>query len=234
MTKAALVVDDERNIRLGLTQVLEELGLDVDTAVNGEEALERIASRAYTLMLLDLRMPGMDGMEVLRKMRDTSPKTRVVIITAYGTIESAVEAMKLGAIDFLQKPFAPQEIRRLVNTMLSRESLEAGTADSYEEHLQLAKLAITERHFDLAAQHLRQALSVEPERAEAFNLLGALDEIAGNRIAAIRNYRAALALDPTYEPARTNLNRATTTPTAGAITLGDGGFSGDEKGPSAR
>ena len=96
-----------------LSQSLEPLEIPVQTAVNGEEALQKLQKGPFGLVFLDLKMPGMDGMEVLRQIKEDWPKTRVIIITAHGTIESAVEAMKLGAVDFIQKPFSPREIREL-------------------------------------------------------------------------------------------------------------------------
>jgi len=103
-----LVVDDEKNIRLTLSQSLESLGVEIRTAVNGEEALQKLQEEDFSLILLDLKMPGMGGMEVLRRVRERWSKARVIIITAHGTIESAVEAMKLGAADFIQKTFQPK------------------------------------------------------------------------------------------------------------------------------
>ena len=94
--KPVLVVDDEKNIRLTLSQTLESLGLETDTAVNGEEALGKLKKKEFGLILLDLKVPGMDGMAVLRQLREIRPDIRVIIITAYGTVESAVEAMKIG------------------------------------------------------------------------------------------------------------------------------------------
>jgi len=118
-----LLVDDEKNIRLTLSQSLEPLGLPIQTAVNGEEALQKIQEAEFGLLLLDLKMPGMDGMDVLRRVRERWPTMPVIIITAHGTIESAVDAMKIGAVDFIQKPFSPREIRELVTKVLQRESL---------------------------------------------------------------------------------------------------------------
>ncbi len=118
-----LLVDDEKNIRLTLSQSLEPLGLPIQTAVNGEEALQKIQEAEFGLLLLDLKMPGMDGMDVLRRVRERWPAMPVIIITAHGTIESAVDAMKIGAVDFIQKPFSPREIRELVTKVLQRESL---------------------------------------------------------------------------------------------------------------
>jgi CheY-like chemotaxis protein len=117
-----LVVDDEKNIRLTLSQSLEPLGLPIQTAVNGEEALQKIEETDFGLLLLDLKMPGMEGMEVLRRVRERWPAIPVIIITAHGTIESAVDAMKIGAVEFIQKPFSPREIRDLATKVLQRES----------------------------------------------------------------------------------------------------------------
>jgi len=162
------------------------------------------------LILLDIRMPGMDGMEVLRRVREIRPDIRVIIITAYGTVESAVEAMKLGAVDFLQKPFDPEEIRELVSRVMDRDKPDEHKLVDYTSHIELAKKCIGDRHFDAAVEHVRKAIFIDPGRPETFNLLGALMEIRGDRIEAQKNYRAALSLDPSYEPAIKNLHRSTT------------------------
>jgi DNA-binding NtrC family response regulator len=117
--KPILVVDDEKNIRLTMSQSLEPLDLEVRTAVNGEEALQKLREGPFGLVFLDLKMPGMDGLDVLRQIKDTWPMTRVIIITAHGTIDSAVEAMKYGAVDF-SKPFSPAEIRELATRVRAR------------------------------------------------------------------------------------------------------------------
>ncbi len=104
--RSILVVDDEKNIRLTMFQSLEPLGMPVETAVNGEEALQKLREGQFGLVFLDPKMPGMDGMEVLHRIKEKWPKIQVIIITAHGTVESAVEAMKIGAADFLQSPSA--------------------------------------------------------------------------------------------------------------------------------
>jgi len=210
ISKPILIVDDEKNIRLTLSQALETLGAEIDTAATGEEALTKLKEKEFGLILLDIRMPGMDGMEVLHRLREIRPDIRIIMITAYGTIESAVEAMKLGAVDFLQKPFDPEEIRELVSRVMDRDKLDERKVVDYASHLELAKKCIGDRHFAAALEHVRKAIFVEPGRPEAFNLLGALTEIQGDRSEAQKNYRAALSLDPSYEPAIQNLHRSTT------------------------
>jgi len=210
VSKPILIVDDEKNIRLTLSQALETLSAEIDTAANGEEALAKLKEREFGLILLDIRMPGMDGMEVLRRVREIRPDIRVIMITAYGTIQSAVEAMKLGAVDFLQKPFDPEEIRELVSRVMDRDRLYEHNLVDYASRIELAKKSIGDRHFDAAVEHVRKAIFIDPGRPEAFNLLGGLMEIRGDRVEAQKNYRAALSLDPSYEPAIKNLQRSTT------------------------
>jgi DNA-binding response OmpR family regulator len=214
-----LIVDDEKNIRLTLSQSLETLELETDTAVNGEEALAKLKEKDYRLVLLDLKMPGMDGMEVLRQLREIRPDIRVIIITAYGTIESAVDAMKLGAVDFIQKPFSPKEIRALVSQVMDREKLDEQKAVGYASFVELAKRCVGDRHFAAAVEHVRKAISLDPGRPEGFNLLGALMEIQHNVLEAQKYYRAALDLDPTYKPAKENLDRSTRWQRGGNIVL---------------
>lgn len=216
-----LIVDDEKNIRLTLTQALEHLQMKTDTAVNGEEALAKLKEKDFGLILLDLKMPGMDGIEVLRQVREIRPDIHVIIITAYGSIESAVEAMKLGAVDFIQKPFAPNEIRELVSQVLDRDGLSKQKAVDYESHIELAKKCIGERHFDAAVEHIKKAIYFDSSRPQAFNILGVLLEIKGNNLEAQKNYRVALSLAPTYEPAKKNLHRLTSWKSEGGIILGE-------------
>ena len=208
-TNKILIVDDEKNIRMTISQALADMDVETDSAVNGEEALSKLKDTEFGLVLLDLRMPGMDGMEVLEKLREDRPDIRVVIITAHGSIDSAVDAMKLGAVDFIQKPFTPKEIRYLVSKIIKRETLDKEKNQDYESCLELAKKCVADRHFEAAAEHVKKAISIDSSRAEAFNFLGALYETQGDRIEAQKKYRAALSLDPTYKPAQDNLSRST-------------------------
>jgi two-component system response regulator HydG len=105
-----LVVDDQRNMRTTLSMMLRGAGYDVEEAADGNEACDRVRGDGYDLVLTDLKMGGRDGMEVLRFVKQESPLTEVVVMTAYGTIESAVEAMRIGAYDYIQKPFTEEEL----------------------------------------------------------------------------------------------------------------------------
>lgn len=207
-----LVVDDEKNIRLALEEALEPVGYEVLSAANGTEAMELLEGRSPALMLLDLKMPGLNGIEVLEQTARTHPDVRVIIITAHGNIDNAVEAMKLGAIDFIQKPFSVAAIRDLVQRVLDREQIDAERAESYDEHMELAKRYISDRHFEAAREHVKRAIGDDPARPEAFNLLGVLEEIAGRRIEAQQQYRVAVDIDPTCQAAQKNLARSTRAP----------------------
>ena len=105
-----LIVDDQRNMRTTLSMMLRGAGYEVDEAADGEQGAERGATGAYDVVLTDLRMGTKDGIDVLRSTKDAHPLTEVIVMTAYGTIESAVEAMRLGAFDYIQKPFTEQEL----------------------------------------------------------------------------------------------------------------------------
>ena len=119
-----LVVDDEPGILRGCERVLRAAGHEVRSADRAEKALEILREDPdIELALVDLRMPGMDGLELLARAGDVAPETVFVVITAYATIEAAVEATKRGAYDFLAKPFSPDELSRIVNRSLERVHL---------------------------------------------------------------------------------------------------------------
>ena len=118
-----LVVDDERSNRASLGRILARAGYDVVEAASGAEALDRLRSRSTAVLLTDLKMPGMDGVELLRAARLVSPDIEVVLMTAYGTVETAVEAMKEGAYDFLTKPLKRHDVLQAVSKAVEKRSL---------------------------------------------------------------------------------------------------------------
>jgi len=218
-----LVVDDEKNIRLTLSQSLETLGMPVQTAADGEEALQKLQDTDFSLVFLDLKLPGMDGLEVLRRIRESRPNIQVIIITAHGSIEYAVEAMKSGAADFIRKPFSPGEIRALVSQALKSKDLEGEKPADYRTLIKQSRKRIREGAFEAAWDNARRAVASDPTRPEAYNLLGALLEIKHQGLEAQKFYRAALEIDPTYRPAGENLERITSRRQLGPIDLGEGG-----------
>ena len=105
-----LVIDDEEVVRHSHLRVLSGPGCTVATADGGMTGLQALEASAYDLVLLDLRMPGMDGLEVLRQIKSRWPECEVVVVTGYPTIESAKEAVRLGAYDYLAKPVEPDRV----------------------------------------------------------------------------------------------------------------------------
>ncbi|SFM64451.1 sigma-54-dependent transcriptional regulator [Thermodesulforhabdus norvegica] len=118
-----LVVDDELIVRESLVGWLKKTGYDVDAASGGVEALSRLNETEYDLVFLDIKMPDMSGIEVLKRIREVSPETMVVMITAFGSVDTAVEAMKLGAHDYLMKPFEPEHLLLLVEKLLQQKRI---------------------------------------------------------------------------------------------------------------
>jgi len=110
-----LVVDDEQDLRDGSERILTRAGFHVLKASRGDEALEMLPKQKVSIVLLDLKMPGMDGMEVLKHIRAMDETILVIVITGYATVETAIEAMKRGAYDFISKPFDPDQLRIVVN-----------------------------------------------------------------------------------------------------------------------
>ncbi len=99
-----LLIDDEPELLAALSERMEARGLRVDTAQSGEEALEKIQQREFDAIVLDLAMPGIDGIETLRRMRAINPDVQVILLTGQATVRKSIEAMKLGAVDLLEKP----------------------------------------------------------------------------------------------------------------------------------
>ena len=109
-----LVVDDKKSMRDMLCMMLKENGYFFSAKASGQDALESLKREKFDILITDLKMPGMTGLELLEKSREVSPSTRVIVITAYGSIQDAVFAMKMGAVDFIEKPFAIEEMERKV------------------------------------------------------------------------------------------------------------------------
>ncbi len=118
-----LIVDDEVNLLQSLSDILKRKGYSVATARNGLEALEKLKERYFNIAIVDLKMPKMGGMELLEIMKERYLQTLVVILTGYGTIKNAVEAMKKGAYNYLIKPFSPDEILLIANKIMEEENL---------------------------------------------------------------------------------------------------------------
>lgn len=128
-----LVVDDEPGMRSLLSKVLSKEGCFVTACERGEDALECVAGDDFDLAVLDIEMPGMNGIELLKRLKDKAPGLHVVMITAYGSLQSAVDAMRLGAYDYLTKPFEMEEIKLVVAKALEHERLVSENRALHEE-----------------------------------------------------------------------------------------------------
>jgi DNA-binding response OmpR family regulator len=121
MNKRILIIDDEENIRRVVRLTLEAAGYEIGEAIDGVQGLEYFADgSSWDAVVLDQRMPGMDGLETLRNIKERNPNARVVMATAYASIELAVDAMKLGATDFVRKPMTPETLRNAIDAALSK------------------------------------------------------------------------------------------------------------------
>ncbi|RLD97022.1 MAG: sigma-54-dependent Fis family transcriptional regulator, partial [Aquificota bacterium] len=119
-----LVVDDDKAFLLLLTSILKDAGYRVDRASSGEEALKKLRRFSPHLIIADLKMPGISGLELTEKVKEEHPEMEVVMITAYGTVDTAVRAMKLGAFDYITKPLKdPEELRQLVARVFEKQQL---------------------------------------------------------------------------------------------------------------
>lgn len=148
-----LVVDDDESMRDACTQILAKDGFQAETAKDGSSGLEKIKNSKPDLVLIDLKMPGINGIEVLERTKEVDPNIITVVITGYATVESAVEAMKKGAYDFLPKPFTPDELRIIIKRGLERRKLILET-----ESLKREKKLIEENFITMVSHQLRSPL----------------------------------------------------------------------------
>ncbi len=148
-----LVIDDEESMRDSCSMILAKDGFRSETAENGTVGLEKIQSLNPDLVLIDLKMPGISGFEVLEKAKEFDPNIIAIVITGYATVESAVEAMKKGAYDFLPKPFTPDQLRLIIKRGLERRRLIQET-----ESLRREKKLMEENFITMVSHQLRSPL----------------------------------------------------------------------------
>jgi CheY-like chemotaxis protein len=231
-----LITDDEKNIRLMLRTALAQEGYSVGEASNGQDALDAIELTSPDVVILDLNMPVLDGMEVLERLRSKNGairKPKVIVLTAYGSIPAAVKATRLGAVDFIEKPVTPDKLREVVHSVLAEAALEPRPAPTekdlaggYDAVLARVRRALRADDMETAESLLMRAADVSGGRdAPYFNLLGVLYEIQRNWRLAKKFYGKAMHADRKYEPAQANMQRMYELETFGAtkvpITLGD-------------
>lgn len=148
-----LIIDDEDAMRDSCSMILIKDGFRAETAENGQVGLEKARALKPALTLIDLKMPGLSGFEVLEKLKDIDPQIIPIVITGYATVESAVEAMKKGAYDFLPKPFTPDELRIIIRRALERRKLAQEA-----ETLRREKKLMEENFITMVSHQLRSPL----------------------------------------------------------------------------
>jgi two-component system response regulator PilR (NtrC family) len=166
------VIDDEPIIHDVLSQLLTSEGYDIEISSSGEEALEKFEVRTFDLVLLDLLMPGMNGIEILKAAKKIDPQALIIILTAYASVESAIEAMKIGAFDYIQKPFKHEELLLTIARALEHKNLQEENVRLRDELKRkfsfaniLGKSKVMENVFDLikAAAPTRSTILVQGE-----------------------------------------------------------------------
>ncbi len=160
---AILVVDDEEIMQDVMRDILKESGYDVDIAENGARALVTVEEREFDLVFAEIRMPVMDGMEFLRKAKDLNPHLDIIMMTGYASVDVAVEAMKLGAFDFITKPFNLDHIRIVAERAAERKKLRKQA----EEGEYYKQLSLTDGLTELYNhRHFYKLLDIEVSRSE--------------------------------------------------------------------
>ncbi|KUO68731.1 MAG: histidine kinase [Clostridia bacterium BRH_c25] len=189
--KRILVIDDTKNIRMLLTKCLEHEGYQVDTASDGQEALDMFRKSRYDLAFLDIKMSKLSGTEVLKSIREIGIETPVIIITAYATVKNAVECTKLGAVTYIQKPFTAEKIRTVLSELMSRhaDSCILGEADSI---LRESRELIDAGAFIDALEMLKGIIAKEISNPEVYFLISKAYQGMGNRESADRFYKTYL------------------------------------------
>lgn len=186
--KPVLIVEDETIMRESLRDWLNDEGYLVETAEHGEAALKAMNEREFGLLILDMKLPGKNGLEVLREARAKNPKINGIIITAYPSVDTAVEAMKVGAIDYLSKPFKLDEMETLLRKTLGPVQVKiepkAKPAQAKAETPAVEKIKVTEH------------ITIAPEEIPVYLKKGKTHFEAGRHAEALREFEAILAIAP--------------------------------------
>jgi len=167
-TPSVLVVDDEQVLQDLMQDILGEIGYRVDVASNGEQGLQLLKENNYCFVFADVRMPVMDGLEFLKRVRDMAPELNIIMMTGYASVDIAVEAMKLGALDFITKPFNLDHIRIVADRAMERQALQRQAEEGeYYKKISLTD-GLTELHNHRNFYHLLKAEVNRSERSGGF------------------------------------------------------------------
>ncbi len=186
--KKVLVVDDTKNIRMILTKCLELEGYEVLTASDGTQALELFMTHTFDLAFLDIKLPGVRGTEVLKRIREKGIKTPVIIITAYATVKNAVDCTNLGAVAYVQKPFSADKIRNVLMDF-ENSSLSSKNEDDSDSLILRAKSYLDAEEFEKSLDFAQKALAKDIENPELYLLISRAYRGMGNERSAEKFYQ---------------------------------------------
>lgn len=189
MTHQILVVDDETTLRHFLRLNLQEQGYHVTEAPDGNTALQLIDQQQFEVALVDLRLTDMDGLEIVRRLRHVAPKTSVIILTAYATVDSAIEALRQGAHDYLTKPFETAELLASVADGIARQFAEplAASKSNNEVTLEVKDLKLNTTNRQVIRNG--EIINLTPTEFDILATLMAQPNIAMDSITLIKNVR---------------------------------------------
>ena len=199
--KPVLIVEDEAIMRESLRDWLKDGGYEVETAEEGEEALEKIEKKEFSVAVLDLRLPGKDGLEVLKEATEKDPKIKGIVITAYPSVETAVEAMKMGAIDYIVKPFAPDALEKAIQEVLGPVQVEVKPEEVKAEEA-AAELPVVEE------AEIEEAIAITEEEIPAHLEQGRAYFEAGRYQEALREFQSILQVAPGHIETRIWVRKA--------------------------
>jgi DNA-binding response OmpR family regulator len=188
MTHQVLVVDDEKTLRHFLRLNLQEQGYQVTEAPDGKTALHLIDQQPFEVALVDLRLTDMDGLEIVRRLRQVAPRTSVIILTAYATVDSAIEALRQGAHDYLTKPFDTSELLTSVADGIARQSAEPPVPPKSNETI----LAIKDLKLNLTNRQVNrngEIINLTPTEFDILATLMAQPDVAMDSITLIKYVR---------------------------------------------
>lgn len=118
--KSILIVDDEIHVREGLSEILQQEGFYVETACDGKEAISLSVNKKFDLMISDIKMPEIDGLQLLNEIQKVNPQIRVIMVTAFGDVQTYLKSMQLGAHEYINKPIRIQELKRVISTIMEQ------------------------------------------------------------------------------------------------------------------
>ena len=189
MTHQVLVVDDERTLRYFLRLSLQEQGYQVTEAADGKSALNLIEKKSFDVALIDLRLTDMDGLNIVRRLRQIAPKTGVIIMTGYATLNSAIEALRQGAHDYVTKPFDAVELMASVADCIARQSAEAPELQPKSDKVILEVKDLKLNQANRQVSRADEIINLTPTEFDILAILMAQPDVALDAVTLIKRVR---------------------------------------------